>query len=311
MDLIEISQKVIQGIYPGVTTTELDNLAAETAASYTTRHPDFATLAARIAVSNLHKNTQKSFSATAELLYHYIDPKTGEAAPLLSEEVYRIIIDNAEMIDSAIIYDRDYHFDYFGFKTLERSYLLKLNNHIAERPQHLFMRVSLGIHKDDVEAAIETYNLMSEKWFIHATPTLFNAGTPKPQMSSCFLLSMKEDSIPGIFETIKNCALISQSAGGIGINIHNIRATGAYIRGTNGTSNGIIPMLKVFNDTARYVDQGGGKRKGAFAVYLEPWHDDIFSFLDLRKNPQQGSGNEGKGPVPGPLGSPTCSRCSA
>ncbi len=284
MDLIEISQKVIQGIYPGVTTTELDNLAAETAASFTTRHPDFATLAARIAVSNLHKNTQKSFSATAELLFNYIDPKTGETAPLLSEEVYRIILDNAETIDSAIIYDRDYHFDYFGFKTLERSYLLKLNNRIAERPQHLFMRVALGIHKADVEAAIETYNLMSEKWFIHATPTLFNAGTPKPQMSSCFLLSMKEDSIPGIFETIKNCALISQSAGGIGINIHNIRATGAYIRGTNGTSNGIIPMLKVFNDTARYVDQGGGKRKGAFAVYLEPWHDDIFSFLDLRKN---------------------------
>ena len=283
-DLIEISQKVIQGIYPGVTTTELDNLAAETAASYTTRHPDFATLAARIAVSNLHKNTQKSFSATAELLYNYIDPKTGEASPLLSEEVYRIILENADRIDSAIIFDRDYHFDYFGFKTLERSYLLKLNGKIAERPQHLFMRVSLGIHKEDIDSAIETYNLMSEKWFIHGTPTLFNAGTPKPQMSSCFLLSMKDDSIPGIFETLKNCALISQSAGGIGLNIHNIRATGAYIRGTNGTSNGIIPMLKVFNDTARYVDQGGGKRKGAFAVYLEPWHDDVFAFLDLRKN---------------------------
>ena len=283
-DLIEISQKVIQGIYPGVTTTELDNLAAETAASYTTRHPDFATLAARIAVSNLHKNTQKSFSATAELLYNYIDPKTGELAPLLSEEVYNIILENADRIDSAIIFDRDYHFDYFGFKTLERSYLLKLNGRIAERPQHLFMRVALGIHKEDIDSAIETYNLMSEKWFIHGTPTLFNAGTPKPQMSSCFLLSMKEDSIPGIFETLKNCALISQSAGGIGLNIHNIRATGAYIRGTNGTSNGIIPMLKVFNDTARYVDQGGGKRKGAFAVYLEPWHDDIFAFLDLRKN---------------------------
>jgi len=283
-DLIEISQKVIQGIYPGVTTTELDNLAAETAASYTTRHPDFATLAARIAVSNLHKNTQKSFSATAELLYNYIDPKTGGLAPLLSEEVYRIILENAELIDSAIIFDRDYHFDYFGFKTLERSYLLKLNGKIAERPQHLFMRVALGIHKTDIDAAIETYNLMSEKWFIHGTPTLFNAGTPKPQMSSCFLVTMKEDSIPGIFETLKNCALISQSAGGVGLAIHDIRATGAYIRGTNGTSNGIIPMLKVFNDTARYVDQGGGKRKGAFAIYLEPWHDDIFAFLDLRKN---------------------------
>lgn len=283
-DLIEISQKVIQGIYTGVTTTELDNLAAETAASYTTRHPDFATLAARIAVSNLHKNTQKSFSATAELLYHYIDPKTGCPAPLLSDEVYNIIVENAELIDSAIIFDRDYHFDYFGFKTLERSYLLKLNGKIAERPQHLFMRVALGIHKTDIDAAIETYNLMSEKWFIHGTPTLFNAGTPKPQMSSCFLVTMKEDSIPGIFETLKNCALISQSAGGVGLAIHDIRATGAYIRGTNGTSNGIIPMLKVFNDTARYVDQGGGKRKGAFAIYLEPWHDDVFSFLDLRKN---------------------------
>lgn len=284
MDLIEISQKVIQGIYPGVTTTELDNLAAETAASFTTRHPDFATLAARIAVSNLHKNTEKSFSATAEKLYNYIDPKTGEPAPLLSEEVFRVITENADRIDSAIIYDRDYHFDYFGFKTLERSYLLKLNNKIAERPQHLFMRVALGIHLGDIDAAIETYDLMSEKWFIHGTPTLFNAGTPKPRMSSCFLMSMKEDSIDGIFETLKNCALISQSAGGIGLNIHNIRATGAYIRGTNGTSNGIIPMLKVFNDTARYVDQGGGKRKGAFAVYLEPWHDDIFAFLELRKN---------------------------
>ena len=284
MDLIAISQKVIQGIYPGVTTTELDNLAAETAASFTTRHPDFATLAARIAVSNLHKNTQKSFSATADLLYNYIDPKTGESAPLLSEDVYKVIQENAEQIDSAIIYDRDYHFDYFGFKTLERSYLLKLSGQIAERPQHLFMRVALGIHQSDIEAAIETYDLMSEKWFIHATPTLFNAGTPKPQMSSCFLLSMKDDSITGIFETLKDCALISQSAGGIGINIHNIRATGSYIRGTNGTSNGIIPMLKVFNDAARYVDQGGGKRKGAFAVYLEPWHDDIFAFLELRKN---------------------------
>ena len=284
MDLIAISQKVIQGIYPGVTTTELDNLAAETAASFTTRHPDFATLAARIAVSNLHKNTQKSFSATADLLYNYIDPKTGESAPLLSEDVYKVIQENAEQIDSAIIYDRDYHFDYFGFKTLERSYLLKLNGQIAERPQHLFMRVALGIHQSDIEAAIETYDLMSEKWFIHATPTLFNAGTPKPQMSSCFLLSMKDDSITGIFETLKDCALISQSAGGIGINIHNIRATGSYIRGTNGTSNGIIPMLKVFNDAARYVDQGGGKRKGAFAVYLEPGHDDIFAFLELRKN---------------------------
>ena len=285
-DIIEIAKKVVSGIYNNVTTTELDNLAAETAASFTTRHPDFAVLAARIAVSNLHKNTSstKRFSDTAELLYNYIDPKTGLKAPLLSDEVYDIIIENKDMIDESLIYDRDYHFDFFGFKTLEKSYLLKLNNKIIERPQHMFMRVSLGIHKADVAAAIETYNLMSEKWFIHATPTLFNAGTPKPQMSSCFLLSMKEDSIPGIYDTLKDCALISQSAGGIGINIHNIRSTGSYIKGTNGTSNGIVPMLRVFNDTARYVDQGGGKRKGAFAVYLEPWHADVFEFLELRKN---------------------------
>ena len=285
-DIIEIAKKVVSGIYNNVTTTELDNLAAETAASFTTRHPDFAVLAARIAVSNLHKNTTgtKRFSDTASLLYNYIDPKTGLKAPLLSDEVYQIILDNKDRIDESIIYDRDYHFDFFGFKTLEKSYLLKLDNKIIERPQHMFMRVSLGIHKADVESAIETYNLMSEKWFIHATPTLFNAGTPKPQMSSCFLLSMKEDSIPGIYETLKDCALISQSAGGIGLNIHNIRSTGSYIKGTNGTSNGIVPMLRVFNDTARYVDQGGGKRKGAFAVYLEPWHADVFEFLELRKN---------------------------
>jgi ribonucleoside-diphosphate reductase alpha chain len=282
--IIEISKKVIQGIYNNVTTTELDNLAAETSASFTTQHPDFAVLAARIAVSNLHKNTKKSFSEVAELLYNYIDEKTNEKAPLYSDEVYEIVKQNADRIDSAIIYERDYHFDYFGFKTLERSYLLRMHGKIAERPQHMFMRVAIGIHKHDIDAAIETYNLMSEKWFIHATPTLFNAGTPKPQMSSCFLLSMKEDSIDGIFETLKRCAVISQSAGGIGINIHSIRATGSYIKGTNGASNGIIPMLRVFNDTARYVDQGGGKRKGAFAVYLEPWHADVFEFLDLRKN---------------------------
>jgi len=283
-DIIEISKKVIQGIYNNVTTTELDNLAAETSASFTTQHPDFAVLAARIAVSNLHKNTQKSFSEVAEILYNYIDPKTQEKAPLYSDEVYAVVKENADRIDSAIIYERDYHFDYFGFKTLERSYLLRTNGKITERPQHMFMRVAIGIHKHDIDAAIETYNLMSEKWFVHATPTLFNAGTPKAQMSSCFLLSMKEDSIDGIFETLKRCAVISQSAGGIGLNIHNIRATGSYIKGTNGVSNGIIPMLRVFNDTARYVDQGGGKRKGAFAIYLETWHADIIEFLDLRKN---------------------------
>lgn len=283
-DLIQISQKVIQGIYEGVTTTELDNLAAETAASFTTKHPDFAVLAARIAVSNLHKNTLKSFSDTATLLYEYVDRKTGDKASMIAEDVYAIIEQHKDRIDAAVIYERDYHFDYFGFKTLEKSYLLKVHNKIVERPQHLFMRVAIGIHKEDIDAAIETYNLMSEKWFTHATPTLFNAGTPKPQMSSCFLLTMKEDSIDGIFDTLKQTALISQGAGGVGLSIHNIRATGSYIKGTNGTSNGLVPMLRVFNDTARYVDQGGGKRKGSFSVYLEPWHADIFEFLELRKN---------------------------
>jgi len=283
-DVIEIAKKVIQGIYDNITTTELDNLAAETAAAQTTIHPDFSVLAARIAVSNLHKNTLKSFSKTAKLLYEYTDPVTQTHAPLISEEIYKIIRKNADELDSSLIYDRDYNFDYFGFKTLERSYLIRTNGKVTERPQHLFMRVALGIHKEDIQAAIETYNLMSEKWFIHATPTLFNAGTPKPQMSSCFLLSMTEDSIAGIFDTLKRCALISQSAGGIGVSIHNIRSTGSYIKGTGGISNGIIPMLRVFNDTARYVDQGGGKRKGAIAVYIEPWHSDIFDFIDIRKN---------------------------
>ena len=283
-DVIEIAKKVIQGIYDNITTTELDNLAAETAAAQTTIHPDFSVLAARIAVSNLHKNTLKSFSKTAQLLYEYTDPITQTHAPLISEEIYKIIRKNADELDSSVIYDRDYNFDYFGFKTLERSYLIRTNGKVTERPQHLFMRVALGIHKEDIQAAIETYNLMSEKWFIHATPTLFNAGTPKPQMSSCFLLSMTEDSIAGIFDTLKRCALISQSAGGIGVSIHNIRSTGSYIKGTGGISNGIIPMLRVFNDTARYVDQGGGKRKGAIAVYIEPWHLDIFDFIDIHKN---------------------------
>ncbi len=281
---VEVAMKVIQGIYPGVTTSELDNLAAETAASLTTTHPDYALLASRIAVSNLHKNTEKSFSKTIELLYTYLDPKTGQKAALIADDVYEIIKNNAQLLDSSIIYDRDFGYDYFGFKTLERSYLLKLHGKIAERPQHMIMRVAVGIHKEDVEAAIETYNLMSERWYTHATPTLFNAGTPKPQMSSCFLLTVKDDSIDGIYDTLKNCAKISQSAGGIGLSIHNIRATGSYIKGTNGTSNGIVPMLRVYNDTARYVDQGGGKRKGSFAIYLEPWHADIFEFLDLRKN---------------------------
>ncbi len=284
VDPVPVAMKVIKGIYEGVTTIELDNLAAEVAASFTIKHPDYALLASRIAVSNLHKITNKSFSGTMKALYEYVDPVTGENASLLANDVYEIIEKNAELLDSTIIYDRDFGYDYFGFKTLERSYLLKLDGRIAERPQHMLMRVSVGIHKDDINSAIETYNLMSERWFTHATPTLFNAGTPKPQMSSCFLLTMKSDSIDGIYDTLKQCAKISQSAGGIGLSINNIRATGSYIKGTNGTSNGIVPMLRVFNDTARYVDQGGGKRKGSFAIYLEPWHADVFDFLDLKKN---------------------------
>lgn len=281
---IKVAMKVIEGLYDGVTTTELDNLAAETAATLTTFHPDYALLASRIAVSNLHKNTTKSFSKTVHELFYYVDPKTGTRAQLIADDVYDIVQSNAQLLDSSIIYDRDFGYDFFGFKTLERSYLLKMHGKVAERPQHMLMRVAVGIHKEDITSAIETYNLMSERWFTHATPTLFNAGTPKPQMSSCFLLQMQDDSIDGIYNTLKHCAKISQSAGGIGINIHNIRATGSYIKGTNGSSNGIIPMLKVFNETARYVDQGGGKRKGSIAVYLEPWHADIYSFIDIRKN---------------------------
>lgn len=284
VDPTSVAKRVIDGLYDGVTTEELDHLAAETAASMTTKHPDYATLAARIAVSNLHKKTSKSFANTMKRLYTYVDAKTGENASMISNEVYEFIRKNAAILDSAIIYDRDYGYDYFGFKTLEKSYLLKVDGKIVERPQHMLMRVSCGIHAGDIDAAIETYNLMSERWFTHATPTLFNSGTPKPQLSSCFLLTTQDDSIDGIYETLKQCAKISQSAGGIGLSIHNIRATGSYIKGTNGTSNGIIPMLRVFNDTARYVDQGGGKRKGAFAIYLEPWHADVFEFLDLRKN---------------------------
>jgi ribonucleoside-diphosphate reductase alpha chain len=284
VDPILVAKKVIDGVYDGVTTSELDNLAAETAASLTVRHPDYALLASRIAVSNLHKNTIKSFSKTIDSLYNYIDPKNGQRAALIADDVHQIVMENAHTLDSCIIYDRDFGYDYFGFKTLERSYLLKMNNRVAERPQHMIMRVAVGIHKNDIDAAIRTYHLMSERWFTHATPTLFNAGTPKPQMSSCFLLQVKEDSIDGIYDTLKQCAKISQSAGGIGLNIHNVRATGSYSKGTNGSSNGIIPMLKVFNDTARYVDQGGGKRKGAFAIYLEPWHADVMDFLDLKKN---------------------------
>ncbi|GJQ10022.1 hypothetical protein GpartN1_g4780.t1 [Galdieria partita] len=284
VDIIEVAQKVCAGVYNGVTTSELDDLAAETAAYMSTKHHDYSLLASRIAISNLHKNTLKSFSKTMDILYRYESPKTKTPAPLIAEDVHSIVMKNAHVLDDAIIYDRDFSYDYFGFKTLERSYLLRVDGKVMERPQHMLMRVSVGIHKDDLEAVLETYDYLSRKYFTHASPTLFNAGTPRPQLSSCFLLTMTEDSIEGIYDTLKRCAVISKSAGGIGLAVHDIRATKSYIRGTNGTSNGIVPMLRVFNDTARYVDQGGGKRKGAFAIYLEPWHADIFEFLDLRKN---------------------------
>lgn len=284
VDPVRVAMRVIEGLYDGVTTSELDNLAAEIAATMTTTHPDYAQLAARISVSNLHKKTKKSFSETMTDLYNYVNPRTEKKAPLLSDEVYEIIQKNKEVLDSSIIYNRDFGYDFFGFKTLERSYLLKLNGEIVERPQQMLMRVSVGIHMDDIDSVLATYELMSKRYFTHATPTLFNSGTPKPQMSSCFLLAMQDDSIDGIYDTLKQTAKISQSAGGIGLSIHNVRATGSYIAGTNGTSNGIVPMLRVYNDTARYVDQGGGKRKGSFAIYVEPWHADIFDFLDLKKN---------------------------
>jgi ribonucleoside-diphosphate reductase alpha subunit len=284
VDAVAISQKVVQGVYPGVTTSELDELAAQTAAYQATQHPDFSKLAARISVSNMHKQTQKSFSAVVELFHKHVHPKTKNPAPLIADDVYEIVMANKEILDSAIIHDRDFEYEYFGFKTLEKGYLTKIDNKVAERPQHMIMRVAVGIHKDDIEAVLETYDLMSKKFFTHATPTLFNAGTPRPQLSSCFLLTMKDDSIEGIYDTLKQCACISKYAGGIGLSILGIRATDSYIRGTNGSSNGIVPMLRVFSDTARYVDQGGGKRKGSFACYIEPWHADIFDFLDLKKN---------------------------
>ncbi|KAI8053418.1 ribonucleotide reductase M1 subunit [Syncephalis plumigaleata] len=284
VDPAAIAQKVISGVYQGVTTVELDNLAAETAAYMTTKHPDYAILAARIAISNLHKESKKQFSQVIEDLYKYINPKTDKPAPMISQETYEIVQENAERLNSAIIYDRDFNYNYFGFKTLERSYLLKLNGRTVERPQQMLMRVAVGIHGKDIDAAIETYNLLSERYFTHASPTLFNAGTPRPQLSSCFLLTMSDDSIEGIYDTLKQCAMISKTAGGIGLNVHNIRASGSYIAGTNGYSNGLVPMLRVYNNTARYVDQGGNKRPGAFAIYLEPWHADIFQMLDMRKN---------------------------
>ncbi len=279
-----IAQKVIQGVYPGVSTIELDELAAQTAASFATQHPDCSILAARISVSNLHKMTKKSFSDTIADLYAYVHPKTNEPAALISAEVYSVVMKHKDVLDAALIHDRDFDFDYFGFKTLEKSYLLKLKGEIVERPQHLLMRVAVGIHMDNIDRILETYDLLSQRYFTHASPTLFNAGTPNPQMSSCFLLAMKEDSINGIYDTLKHCAVISKHAGGIGMALSNVRASSSYIRGTNGTSNGIVPMLRVFNNTARYVDQGGGKRKGSIAAYLEPWHADVMAFLDLRKN---------------------------
>ena len=284
IDPIEVARKVIDGLYDGVSTTELDNLAAEVCASLTTKHPDYALLAARIAVSNLHKTTSQSFSNTMKRLYTYVNAKTGENAGLIATDVYRIVKQHASLLDENIDYSRDFDYDYFGFKTLEKSYLIRLDGKVVERPQHMLMRVAIGIHKEDIGAAIETYHLLSQKWFTHATPTLFNAGTSKPQLSSCFLLTMKDDSIDGIYDTLKQCAKISQSAGGIGLSIHNVRAKGTFIRGTNGVSNGIVPMLRNFDMTARYVDQGGGKRKGSFAIYLEPWHADVKDFLELKKN---------------------------
>ena len=279
-----VTKLTIEGLYDGVTTRELDQLAAETAASLASQHPDYSRLAARICVDDLHRSTKDTFTDVITDLREYIDPESNKHAPLISEEVYDIIMANAEVLNNHIDYSRDHNYDYFGFKTLERSYLLRLNGEIAERPQHMLLRVSVGIHHGNITKALETYDLMSQGYFTHATPTLFNSGTPTPQMSSCFLLTMQDDSLDGIYDTLKQCALISKSAGGIGLSIHHIRSKGSYIKGTNGESNGIVPMLRVFNDTARYVDQGGGKRKGSIAIYLEPWHPDILAFLDLKKN---------------------------
>ena len=284
VDPAQLTKLTIEGLYDGVSTRELDQLAAETAASLASHHPDYSKLAARICVDDLHRSTKDVFTDVVTDLREFIDPESKKHAPLISKEVYDIIMQNSDVLNNHIDYQRDYNYDYFGFKTLERSYLLRLNGEIAERPQHMLMRVAVGIHHGDIEKALHTYDLMSQGYFTHATPTLFNSGTPTPQMSSCFLLTMQEDSLVGIYDTLKQCALISKSAGGIGLSIHHIRSKGSYIKGTNGESNGIVPMLRVFNDTARYVDQGGGKRKGSIAIYLEPWHPDILAFLDLRKN---------------------------
>jgi ribonucleoside-diphosphate reductase alpha subunit len=279
----QLAMKVIDQLYDKISTTKIDELTADQCASMSSIHHDYGTLSARIVVSNHHKNSESDFSFVCKSLYNYID-KHGKNSPLISEDLYKVVEANADLINSRLDFNRDYLFDYFGFKTLERSYLMRINGKVVERPQHMWMRVSLGIHGADLESAFRTYDLMSQKYFTHATPTLFNSGTPRPQMSSCFLIAMEEDSIAGIYNTLKDCALISKWAGGIGLHIHNVRASNSHIRGTNGSSNGIVPMLRVFNNTAKYVDQGGGKRNGSFAIYMEPWHADIELFLDMRKN---------------------------
>jgi ribonucleoside-diphosphate reductase alpha chain len=280
----DVAQKVIAGVVPDIKTSVLDQLAMETAASLTTKHPDYSILAARIAITALHKETKKSFSETVQDLYKYTNPKTGKKSPIVSESFYNIVKKHADELDSAIVHSRDHNFDYFGFKTLEKSYLLKINGMVAERPQYMYMRTAIQIWNENLEKVIETYNLLSEGYYTHATPTLFNSGTGRPQLSSCFLLDTESDSIEGIFNTLKESAQISKNAGGIGISFNKVRAKGTYIAGTNGSSNGIIPFLKIYNETARAVDQGGGKRKGSIAIYIEPWHADIMEFLDLRKN---------------------------
>jgi ribonucleoside-diphosphate reductase alpha chain len=280
-----LSQQVLARIVDGIKTAELDELTAQMAASLCTTHPDWGTLASRIVISNHHKNTASSFSEVIQILSKQTMPKTGESTSHVSQEIISVVAENAKVIDAYINYERDYDFDYFGFKTLEKSYLLRdAAMNVVERPQHMWMRVALSLWSKDLPQAFKTYDLMSQKFFTHATPTLFNAGTPRQQLSSCFLLCMKDDSIDGIYDTLKDCAKISKHAGGIGLNIHNIRARGSLIRGTNGTSNGLMPMLRVFNNTARYVDQGGGKRNGSFAIYLEPWHADVEDFLKMKLN---------------------------
>jgi ribonucleoside-diphosphate reductase alpha chain len=283
IDPTYVTLKVTQGIYDGISTTELDVLAAETAAAMVTTHPDYAKLAGRLAVSNLHKTTHKKFSQCVKELYSFVEPKTGKESSLISDDVYKFVIDNRETLDGAIHQERDFDFDYFGYKTLERSYLLKIGDRVVERPQYLYMRVAVGICKGDLDTALRIYDDLSQHFYTHATPTLFNAGTRRAQMSSCFLIGNKGDDIDGLFDTIKDVAKISKWAGGIGLHVHDVRAKGAYIKGTGGQSDGLLPMMKTYNEVARWINQGG-KRKGSFAVYLEPWHSDVFEFIDLRKN---------------------------